>query len=598
MRLPPLPRPSRSVERRFAIALARRRSSCLRSWPVSPMNPKTMHRLGVQAARQGDLRTAAHLIAQAIEASRPVAAWCATLGAVLEAQGNLTGAAECYRQAAERNPRDRAVASRLAHVQLRIGLTEEAVAGYRSLVASAPEFAEGWFNLGVAQAMRQQAGEALMSYRRAIALEPNYAEAHNNVGILYQMTGHWAEAEQAYREALRARPGYVQPAYNLGLLAQAVDRLEEAAEAYREALRLEPSHAEAWNNLGNVLLASCDPRGALDCYEQALALTPGQNEARWNRAVAQLTLGDFAQGWPGYELRFTQPDCERRLSTAPPWRGEPLEGKRLLLWAEQGFGDSIQMIRFAREVERLGAEVLLECQAPLLPLLASAPGVSAVHLRGESPRADFETALMSLPGLLGAGFERPIPAPLPYVDPGQERRQRWRERLSAYASPRIGLVWQGNPRHRNDRNRSLPAQEAVSLVTEGAHWFSLQPDAAPMAGVMPLGEHLTNFAETAAAMESLDLIISVDTAAAHLAGALGRPVWLLLPHAPDWRWLLDRDDSPWYPTMRLFRQPSRGNWAAVTASVREALRARLPDLAERERAQDRVGDVRDDLGIR
>ena len=296
-------------------------------------------------------------------------------------------------------------------------------------------------------------------------------------------------------------------------------------------------------------------------------------------------MGRFEQGWPGYEWRWKCKEFGSLPPFHPPlWDGSPLDGRTILVHAEQGLGDTLQFIRYAPLVHQRGGRVILVCQPPLIGLLTRSPGVERLVAQGEAlPDYDVHVPLMSLPGLLGTTLES-VPADVPYLDAEPQLVEAWRHRLGSYPGFKVGIVWQGNPKFRLDRRRSIPlAQFAPLARVPGVHLFSLQkgPGAEQLAAVTDrfpvtdLGRRLDDFMDTAAVLKNLDLVISVDTAIAHLAGALGIPVWVALPFVPDWRWLMDREDSPWYPTMRLFRQARPGQWEDVFQRIAEALQRRL-----------------------
>jgi hypothetical protein len=326
------------------------------------------------------------------------------------------------------------------------------------------------------------------------------------------------------------------------------------------------------------------PEAALQALERAIALAPDYADAHWNRALTLLLAGDFAQGWPAYEWRWRATGMREPDLAAPRWDGGPLDGQTILLHAEQGLGDSIHFVRYAPLVAARGGRVIVQCPAPLARLLATCAGVARVIPRGEPlPPFELQAPLMSLPGLLNTRLDN-IPAEVPYLAPPAGAGAAAQAALAALAAlgarRTVGVVWAGNPAHENDRNRSCPARCFAALGAPERALVSLQKgagadDIAAIPGALDLGPRLEDFAATAAAIARLDLVIAVDTATAHLAGALGRPVWLLLPHAPEWRWQLRRDDSPWYPTMRLFRQERPGDWPGVFERVGEALKSAL-----------------------
>ena len=536
-----------------------------------PDDADALDLLGVIAAESGHADRACTLIAQAIRLGGPTATYCSHLGAILEHQQNLSGAIACYRQALDQQPDDAGLLWRLGNLLHRGGQLDEAAQLYERCTVLAPNNAEAWFNLGVTLTMLNRPAEGLRCYERTLALSPKHKDAHNNLGILLHASGRLDSAVASYRRALHCAPHYGEARYNLGLALQQQDRLDEAASTYRRLLADWPHHREAHNNLGNVLLAQNDVAGAIQSYQRALHFDPHHAEANWNMGLVRLLKGDLAAGWRGFEWRFEQVRSVRRHGEHPRWAGQDLKGGRVLLWAEQGLGDTLQFIRYAAMAEARGASVVVECHAPLVPLMKSVPGVGEVFAIGdELPLIEAQIPIMSLPHLFGTTLES-IPAPIPYVGAAPEAIEEWEARLKQFEGPRIGLVWLGNPNHKNDHHRSIPLDTVRPLLELGAHWFTLQPDVVAPDGMISLAEHLHSFADTAAAITQMDLVISVDTSVAHLAGSMGCPVWALIPHAPDWRWMLDRPDSPWYPSMTLYRQPRRGDWDSVIAQVRHDL---------------------------
>lgn len=453
---------------------------------------------------------------------------------------------------------------------------DSAARAYSSAIECGTEDPRYYFNLGVVRTMQKRVTEAERCYGAALRLRPDYPEAHNNLAILRQFAGDATQACRHYVQSFQSPHGFPEARYNYALLLQESGCLEQAAREYRTFLRQQPRHAPAHNNLGNTLIALGRPREALKHFEHALTLDPRAPEARFNRAVAHLTLGHFTQGWRDYEARFFQPGSPGRPGSATEWKCQLLPGKSLLLHAEQGLGDTLQFIRFAPLIQRRGARVILECQPVLVKLLRRIQAADTV-LASHSPLPvhDFQLGLLSAPQRLGVTLDT-IPAQ-PYVTAAPGLVQDWAAHLKRVSTPsalRVGLCWTGNPKHKNDRRRSIPPAFFEELKeVPGMTFFGLCPEVAdwPCLDLRPLLRPLVDFEDTAALIESLDLVITVDTAVAHLAGALGKPVWILLPYAADWRWLTRREDSPWYPSARLFRQSRAGDWGEVLERVREAL---------------------------
>jgi tetratricopeptide (TPR) repeat protein len=427
------------------------------------------------------------------------------------------------------------------------------------------------------------AAEAI--YREVLALQPGNALAQHFLGVIHYQRRELAAALPLLEQSAAAQPTEAEFQNNLGLALAAADRETDAVAAYRAALSLKPDHAVAWNNFGLALQAQNDVRLAIDAFRHALALKPDFAHARWNLALALLLDGQFAEGWREYDARLALPELGRDRHVLPgaPWDGSSPAGKTLLLYPEQGLGDALQFARYAAVLADAGVRCIIRCSEALSPLLATIPGVTEVCRDDEPPpRYDAHLPLLSLPRVFGTTPET-IPATVPYIAVADPKRAASRAAVTqAGAGRTVGLAWAGNPAHANDRHRSVPlAALAPWFAVPGIAWFSLQQGeaaaqiaATPGAGqLVPLPSDAA-LVDTAALIAELDLVITVDTSIAHLAGALGRPAWVMLPFAPDWRWQLGRDDSPWYPTLRLFRQPRPRDWRSVVARVQARLEAR------------------------
>jgi Flp pilus assembly protein TadD len=468
------------------------------------------------------------------------------------------------------------------------GRWDEAVASYRKALALKPAFPDAWSNLGRALAALGRAEEAAASFQNAVNLRPGDPEALASLGNALREQGKLDQAEARYQEALRLRPDYAEVRNNLGSVFQEQGKLDEAAASYRDAARIRPAFVEALTNLGTVLREKGRPDEAAASYEEALRLRPDYAEAHLNLGLTRLLLGDFERGWAGYEWRRRARALPEHPSGRPRWDGSPLEGKAILLVAEQGLGDTIQFVRYAPMVRERGGVVLLECPPSLRSLLADAPGVDRVVVPGErTPEFAVQAPLPGLPGILGTTWES-IPAPVPYLRADPDRVRLWRRELVDPPGFRVGIVWRGHPKHPGDRRRSIPLECLAPLgELPGVRLVSLQkgPGSEQLDGrdwrrsILDVGRRLDDFADTAAVLANLDLLIACDTAVAHLAGALGVPAWVALPFDPDWRWLLGRDDSPWYPSLRLFRQDRPGEWDDVFGRIMRELRGALPTVA-------------------
>jgi tetratricopeptide (TPR) repeat protein len=571
---------ARGLRRHQAGQLAKAEREYQQVLTADPQNAEALHLLGLVAESRGNAELAGVLMVRAIAVRGPVAEYCASLARVLRSQGKLSQAEVCYRQAADvlarhlaEQPGSASGWRLLASVLQALGSPEDALDALRRATTLLPEWPEAQHDLGLALANEGRLQEAEEAYQTALRARPDFPEALCNLGNVLRRMNRAAEAVPRYRSALRKRPDFVEAKYNLGLALQALDQLPEAEHCYHEVLRQQPSLAAAHNNLGNTLQSAGAPAEALPHYREALSCEPANAEFRVNLGMAQLLLGDFENGWRNYGARH----CE-----APPgldlWDGSPLEGRRILLRAEQGFGDTIQFIRYARMVKRRGGSAAFSCPPALARLLRSAQGIDRLLVETEG-LSEFGcwAPLMHLPAIFQTSLAN-IPIRTPYLSPDPQLAQLWAEALPIPSSHlKVGIAWRGSPQHRNDRNRSIePGDLAVLGGLPRVSFVSLQPEhhagcEASRLPFAPLGRPLTDFADTSALLHNLDLVISVDTAVAHLAGALARPVWTLLPFAPDWRWMLGRADSPWYPTMRLFRQKQRRDWRGVLLEVRRQL---------------------------
>ncbi|MGB6744231.1 MAG: tetratricopeptide repeat protein [Terracidiphilus sp.] len=459
---------------------------------------------------------------------------------------------------------------------------DEARRLYLKVLAIDVRHADGLHLLGVVE---YQAGHYEVSakmIRRAIAVNSQIAIYHSNLGIVLRDQGKLDEAVAAYKQAVALSPDNPEIHNSLGVTLWNQGRFDEAVAAYKQALELKPDFAAACNNLGNVLSAQGEVKEALEWYGRALAISPGYIEARWNLSMLQLLLGNFADGWRNYESRYQRENAPRNFSQ-PLWRGKPLNGARILLHAEQGLGDTLQFLRYLPMVQAAGGEVVLDVPRGLRRIAAQLPGIAALTISGEPlPAFDWHCPLMSLPFVFRTTLDT-IPAQVPYLTVPEEALQAADTLHWPHEGLRVGLAWGGDPKNIRDRFRSIPLALLEPLFDlKGVHFFSLQmgPAAAQLSAaesaitaITDLAPATGDMADTAAQMAHLDLIVTVDTSVAHLAGALAKPTWVLLPLAPDWRWLLGREDSPWYPTVRLFRQPEFGNWQSVLEKIRAEISA-------------------------
>lgn len=564
---------------------------------IDPDQADLLNHRGVIAARLGDAPTAEASYRRALGVRPGSAETCYNLGNLLKAQQRPDEAEAAYRRALALKPDYVEACSNLGNLLLAQNRPAEAEAAYRAAIAMRPDHADSWSNLGNLLQAQTRWQEAEAAYCRAVELKPDYAEALSNLGVLLKKQRRWEEAEAAYRRAVAAQPAYAEVYSNLGVLLMEQKRLDEAEEACRRAIALRPDHADACSNLGNLFQAQKRPREAELAYRRAIAARPDCADAHWNLSLLLLRRGRLAEGWREHEARYA-PARRDRKALPPPvvaggaplprqWQGEALAGRRLLIWPEQGLGDEIQFVRYLPMLKARGLKHLtLACKPPLLALF-SAQGfadrvISTADWHPEmATEFDYWCYSLSLPLHFGTTLDN-LPARIPYLRTTPDKMAFWKTRLP-HTAPRIALVWKGSPTHKNDANRSLPSLAALAPLwsVPGLSFVSLQKgageeDVLALAAGQPLthlGDQMADFADSAAILSQMDLLICVDTAIAHLAGALGVPCWVLLPdYGTDWRWLEDRSDSPWYPgCMRLFRQTADGDWNGVVAQVLEAL---------------------------
>jgi Flp pilus assembly protein TadD len=498
--------------------------------------------------------------------------------------GDLQKAAGLYAEIIRHQPDSIDALFMLGIINAQTGNLNAAAEYFRKLIAVHPTHTGAYYNLGNVYRDQGQFSEAFKCYQKAIQLNPGHTEAFINIGIIFKMQGRFDEEAACYQKAIQLDPRSAAAFFNLGHHFFEKEQFDKALACYEKVSLLNPQSAHAYMNLGLVLRIEGRNEEALACYRKAVLLNPNDASAHWNLSNVLLLIGNYREGWEEFEWFRKTEDCNKRQRNFPQplWNGSDIEGRTMLLHAEEGFGDTLQFIRYAPFVVQRGAKVIVESQKELTSLLKNVNGIQDVISHGsELPPFDIHCPLMSLPRVFGTTLEN-IPAHTPYLSPAPSQVREWRERLQRdHSHTKIGLVWSGG---------GLPFRKSCSLELfsplaslQGISFYSLQKGSpAKQSKSAPEGMKLTdytdelrNFSDTAAFIENLDLIITVDTAVAHLAGALGKKVWTLLPFVPDWRWLLNRDDSPWYPTMKLFRQPSLGDWRSVIAEIVDTLRKKI-----------------------
>lgn len=541
----------------------------------APNQADALHLLGLISLQRGQAAAAVELIGRALSANPGSSVFLLNQALAYEALGDPAQAVRCLEQASTREPHRADIQLRIGGLHEALGNFEAAIAAFRSASELDERSIEAAARLGVALQQTRHLEEAAAQFRRALRLQPDFAAVHGNLGTVYQEFGQLDLALQHHRRATELAPGEPRLWFNLANAQSTSGSLEEAAASYVRAIELAPDYAEALRNLGGVWRDMGDFERSLASFRAATEALPDYAEAHFGLASELLRQGNLDEGWPEFEWRWR---CDELISQArhqelPAWRGQRLDGARLLVHTEQGFGDAIQFVRFVPLLQTLGARVTLECFPVLKRLFAQSGLADQLVAQGEPiASADCQVPLMSLPGLLKVNLAT-IPNRVPYLIADPELVKAWETRLPA-GEWRVGVAWRARQGKPND-HRSINKEDVALLAdVPEATVISLQNDESPPGGITDVGTSFTDFADTAAVIDQLDLVISVDTAAAHLAGALGKPVWLLLPVVPEWRWLLDREDSPWYPTMRIFRQSRGESWAAVVTRVALALSER------------------------
>jgi len=546
-----------------------------------PDHPDALHLLGLVAYQSARYDDALQLITRAVANGPTHSGYFNSLGLVWFALGDPRKAIENYKKALQLDPDSADACYNLANTLKGRGYFDAAAEYYREALRLEADFPEAHLSLGKTLADSGKYAAATDHYRQAINIRPGYAEAYNNLGNALRHQGCVDAAIEAYRHAMHLKAEYVGAHNNLASALRLTGKYNEAVEILKQAISFDPASAESFCNLGNCFKDQRQLNVAAEHYQKAIGLNPNLVEAHFNCAMVYLLSGEFKAGWKEYEWRLQRRawkafrDYQR---TLPRWYGQHLSGKRIIVVSEQGFGDTLQFVRYLPALKSGGAEVTLATQKQLMGLLRNFPGIDHLILSGADDnfgrRYDYYVPLLSLPGIFNTTLET-IPNNVPYLNSDPIKTRLWHSQIMGPGIS-VGLVWAGRPSHTNDHNRSIdPAHFKAFEQIEGIRPFGLQKNRATRHAAdikfINLGDQFEDFADTAAAVANLDLIISVDTAVAHLAGAMGKPVWLLLPFVPDWRWLLDREDSPWYPTIRIFRQHRAGDWQAVVQNVVEQL---------------------------
>jgi tetratricopeptide (TPR) repeat protein len=548
----------------------------------APFNLNQSFNEALALHRQGRLRDAEKIYTRVLKAAPDHFDALNLLGTVKVQLGRVGEAHRLFSTAVKINPNAPQVQANLGQVLLMLKRPQDALECFDKACAMAPDNADILNNRANALLTLGRTEEALDQFRNVLARAPNHGEARLNSGIAHAALGSMDEAVSEFDRALSLAPGHPVAHYNRGIALYELGRYAEAVDAHDKALNAAPEHPGAWLNRGRALAALSKFDDAIASYGKAKAIQKDNPDIHFMESLALLTVGDYQRGFEKYEARWRRTGMpEPRSRSRPLWLGDyPLNRKTVLLHAEQGLGDTIQFARYVPQLAANGATVVLEVQPELTTLMSRLEGASTVIAHGATPPPyDVHCPLGTLPLALKTEPST-IPAPIPYLSADDEHLAKWSGRLGALTRPRIALAWAGNASHLNDRNRSMAFAWLAPLFPVPARFISIQRDVpaddAPLLAAEPcvanIGSELDNFADTAAIIALCDLVIAVDTAVVHLAGAMGRPVWVMLPFTPDWRWTLDGETTPWYPTARLFRQTSLGDWDGVTEKVAAALR--------------------------
>ncbi|HEV7301792.1 MAG TPA: tetratricopeptide repeat protein [Tepidisphaeraceae bacterium] len=586
------------------------------------LDAASLHERGLAFARERRFAEAVSSFKHAAEADpdraeyvRHLAQACVDHGALAEAEaawgqflrlspddaeahrhlGNLRRRMDKLDQAIESLKRAAELAADPTSAELDLGIAQagakrypEAKLTFEKVLTRHPDSYDAQLNLGMLFQEMKDDGQALAFLRKAVEQRPRDPSGLNNLGVALSNQGKFSEAVGIFERLLTDAPDYTLAWNNLGNALRSLGRNEEAVAALERAIELRPDYTEAYNNLGIIYAQLEKFDEAIRLYDKALLLRPDYPEAHANRGLVYLLMGNFQQGWADYEWRWHGGHgLKRRSYGGRLWDGSPLVGRRILLHYEQGLGDTFQFIRYAKELKNRGATVVFECQASTRQILSRTPGIDEFVIRGEKPpQCEFYAPLLTLPGTCQTNLDT-LPRRVPYVFGDPAQTWDWKQRLAQVAGFRIGIVWQGNPEHKGDRNRSIPLRCFAPLANlPGVQLVSLQKNLGveqieQLGGLFTpvdfkgIAEGGDGWLRTAAIVANLDLVITADTSVAHLCGAMGVPIWVALPTSPDWRWLLEREDTPWYPTMRLFRQAQPGDWDELFARIAEAVRQRL-----------------------
>ncbi len=554
-----------------------------------PEHADAMHLLGFVSHQAGDNKTAEELISRAVQHHPETPFFHNSLGIVYESMGQYDKAINCFQIALKIKPDMTEVLNNMGLALMKKGRPEKSLPVFKMALKNDPDNPDILGNLAEACRMLKGFDDAMGLYERAVQLAPDHLQACFGLADIYQKLDKPDDALHMYEKILEIQPNHTEALLNKGIILHMQGRISEAIDCYKQITAADPSDTRAYDNLGKAFQDMGDIEKSLHYYDITLKQEPENADTHFDRSLVLLLMGNLEQGFREYEWRFLKSHWKKtypyRLNKSR-WNGTPFYGKRLFVHAEQGFGDTIQFIRYLPAVKALGGEVIFETQKQLSGLFQDFPGIDCLVAADTAirPEMNFDgyIPLLSLPCLFRTTLDT-IPARIPYLYADPSKVDLWKKHISG-PEFKIGLVWAGSPTNNDDRNRSIPLHRFSPLCSiPGVRVYGLQKGRTTDHVLVPsndvdiinFGNELEDFSDTAGLIENLDLVISVDTATAHLAGAMGKPVWTLLPFAPDWRWLTKRNDTPWYPTMRLFRQPEYGNWKRVIQDVKQALEKQL-----------------------
>jgi tetratricopeptide (TPR) repeat protein len=574
-----------AVQHQQAGRIDQAQTLCQSVLQADPNHPSALYLVATIAYQSKQFVRAREILERVVSINPDVPQYYNTLGLVLEALGELDLAVKTYARALSIKGDYPQACNNLAIVLHKTGRHVEAAEKCRRALTLDPNFGNAHCTMGFILQHEGKLDEAVESYKKALSLDPNFVEAYNHLALALNAQSHYNEAIDACTQALRLMPNYSEAHNAMGMAFKNLNRFDEAVECYRQAVNLDSGFIEAHYNLANSLqkLGRCDE--AIESYNRAIQLKPDFAAAHWNRSFAFLLTGRLTQGWEGYDWR-RKPECGvytyPHKYDKPQWDGKPFVGKRLLVHYEQGLGDCIHFARYLPMVKSLGGTVLFEVPKALVSLLHNFPGIDELIVASaeQKVRAEFDyyCPLLELPRIFKTTLDT-IPTSVPYIYANPDKAAKWRQILNV-SDFKVGIVWAGSPTHGNDINRSCSVEYFSPLASiDGVKLYSLQKGNAAeqlnlssfASKVQDLAEYFEDFSDTAAVVANLDLVISVDTAVLHLAGAMAKTVWGILAFAPDWRWMLERTDSPWYPTLTLFRQKQFGNWREVLLNIYERL---------------------------